>query len=117
MYNFTNSLWAIMPMKFVSYMPVTWRHLVPLTFVISLVSLGLLSSITPLFFLFFIAILVFYFSNKMALDKREWRYMFVMPFIFTLLHIVYGLGSLLGLLRVVASKQFWENRIKALLAV
>jgi len=33
-----------------------------------------------------------------------------MPIIFGSLHISYGLGSLLGLLRVVISKQFWKNR-------
>ena len=122
MHNFTNGFWAIMPMKLVSHMPVAWRHLVPLTFVISLVILGLLSSISPLFFLLFIAIFVFYFltdfyfSNKMALDEREWRYVFFMPFIFSLLHISYGLGSLCGLLKVIILRQFWGNRFKGFIA-
>jgi len=119
--NFRNGFWAIYPFKFTRVMPVSWRHLVPFAFVsalaVSTVLLFFLSFFSYLFL--FICVSYFltnlYFSNKMALDEKEWRYIFVMPFIFALLHIGYGLGSLLGLLRVVASKQFWENRIKGFL--
>ncbi|MFX1535009.1 MAG: glycosyltransferase family 2 protein, partial [Promethearchaeota archaeon] len=121
-HNFINGLWAIMPMKFVSHMPVALRHLVPLVFVISLVGLGLLSFVSLFFFRVFLLVFIVYFltnsyfSIKVALKEKDWRCAFLMLFNFTLLHISYGFGSFLGLLRVIPSKQFWENRIKWLLA-
>lgn len=122
-HNFINGLWAIMPMKFVSHMPVAWRHLVPLVFVTSLVSLGLMSFISSLFFWLFLFIFIsyiltnFYFSTKIALKKGDWRYLFIMPVIFAALHIGYGLGSLWGVLRVITSRQFWRNRLKSFKAL
>jgi glycosyltransferase involved in cell wall biosynthesis len=119
-YNFVNGLWAILPMKFVPYMPVAGRHLVPLLFVATLVVLGILSSFSMLFLgvlMFVLAsyfITGFYFSRKIAIDGRDWRYLFVMPPIFGLLHICYGLGSLWGFFSVMGSRGFWENRCKHL---
>ena len=117
-----DGFWAIYPLKFVKHMPVALRHIVPLVFVTSLLGLGILSLVFPMFFWLFLLILISYFwssfycSGRIALKKRDWRYVFFMPFIFALLHISYGFGSFLGLLRVIPSKQFWENRIKWLLA-
>jgi len=119
-HNFINGLWAIMPMKFVSHMPVALRHLVPLIFSTSLVGLGLLSLVSLLLFRVFLLVFIVYlltnsyFSIKVALKERDWRCAFLMPFSFALLHISYGFGSFLGLLRVIPSKQFWENRIQGL---
>ena len=118
-----DGFWATYPLKFVNHMPVALRHLVPLVFVTSLVGLGLLSFISLLFFRVFLLMVVtyflinFYFSTKIALKEMDWRYLLFMPFIFTLLHICYGMGSLCGLSRVITSKQFWENRVKGLSAV
>lgn len=117
-HNFVNGLWAIMPIKFVSHMPVAWRHLVPLGFISSLVGTVLLSFVSPFFFGMFLLIVIAYFvinfcfSIKIALKKKDWRYVFVMPFIFALLHMNYGLGSLCGLLMIITSRQFWVNRFK-----
>lgn len=114
-HNFINGLWAIMPMKFVSHMPVAWRHLVPLFFVTGLVALGLLSFVSSMFFWPFVFIFVsyiltnFYFSAKIVLKERDWRYSFLMPLIFASLHIPYGLGSVLGGIRLLCGRHFWSN--------
>jgi len=118
-----DGFWAIMPMKFVSHMPVALRHLVPLVFVSSLISLGLLSFISLLFFRLFLFTLVsyfvinFYFSTKIALKEIDWRYIFLMPLIFALLHLSYGLGSLCAILRIITSRQFWRNRFTGLVGL
>ena len=117
-HNFINGFWAIMPMKFVSHMPVALRHLVPFVFVTSLVSLGLLSFVSIFFFRLILLILIvyflsnFYFSTQIALRERNWRYIFPLSLVFTLLHVSYGLGSLSGISRVITSRQFWKNRFK-----
>lgn len=117
-HNFINGFWAIMPMKFVSHMPVALRHLVPFVFVTSLVSLGLLSFVSIFFFRLFLFILIvyflsnFYFSTQIVLRERDWRYIFPLSLIFALLHLSYGLGSLCAISRIITLRQFWKNRFK-----
>ena len=49
------------------------------------------------------------FSTHSALREREWRYAFVMPLAFVMLHIPYGLGSLAGVLSSLLPGTFWRN--------
>jgi glycosyltransferase involved in cell wall biosynthesis len=116
-HNFKNGIWAILPFKYTTIMPVSWRHLAPLAFVSSIIIFGVLSFFfQPCFWPFFIIIGLYsfcsiYFSTKLSIKKRDLRYLIVMPIIFGSLHISYGLGSLLGVLKAVISKQFWKNRL------
>ena len=117
-HNFRNGVWAIYPTKFVGRIAVSLRHLVPLAFVSSLIGSAALS----VFFLIFLWLSLFifgsyaltnvYFSIKIAMKEKDFRYLFVMPLIFASLHIGYGLGSLYGLLKVIMSKRFWRNLCK-----
>ncbi|MDL1957546.1 MAG: glycosyltransferase family 2 protein [Candidatus Desulfofervidus auxilii] len=120
-HNFRNGLWAILPFKYTNTMPVSWRHLVPLAFVTSLIGSAILSPFSPFFFWLFSFILGsylltnFYFSSKVAFKQKDFRYLLTMPIIFTSLHVVYGLGSLWGFLKVSISKQFWKNLRKIII--
>ena len=115
-HNFSNGVWAILPFKYSTVVPVSPRHLVPLAFVSSLIISGILS----LFFNVFFWLLLFiagsystcniYFSARTALNRKDIRYFFIMPAIYSSLHIAYGLGSSWGLLITAVSKQFWKNR-------
>jgi len=115
-YNFRNGVWAVLPFKYTTIMPVSIRHLVPFAFVLSLITTGMLSLFLPIFFWLFLFIIGSYFlcniysSAKIAIKKKDIRYFFIMPVIFGSMHITYGLGSLWGLLKVAVSKQFWKNR-------
>ena len=115
-HNFRNGVWAILPFKYTTVMPVSFRHLVPITFVSSLIISGILSLFLQIFiwpFLFIIysySLCNIYFSTMIAAKKRDIKYFFTMPIIYSFLHITYGLGSLWGLLKAVISKQFWKNR-------
>ena len=114
-HTYKNGIWAILPFKFTSIMPVSWRHLIPLAFVLSVIIFGVLSSFFRFFLWpFFLIIGLYslcsiYFSVKISIKKRGLKYLFIMPIIFGSLHIGYGLGSLWGLLKVIISKQFWTN--------
>lgn len=118
--NFRNGVWAIYPLKFVEHMPVSWRHLVPLAFVSSLIGSAALSVFSQIFLwlLLFIlgsyALTNVYFSIKVTTKEKDFRYLFVIPLMFASLHIGYGFGSLLGLLRLIMSVQFWKKRFSSL---
>ena len=113
--NFKNGFWAIYPFKFTKIMPVSLRHLIPLAFVSSLIGSGVLSFFLPIFLWLFLFIIILYgltdiyFSGKIALQKKDIKYLFIMPLMFKSLHITYGLGSIYGMLKAFASKQFWKN--------
>ena len=115
-HNFRNGVWAILPFQYSTILPVSFRHLVPLAFISSLITTGVLSLFLPTFFWLFLFIIGSYFlcnmysSAKIAIKKKDIRYFFIMLIIYSSLHITYGLGSLWGLLKVIISRQFWKNR-------
>jgi len=113
-HSFMDGAELIAPLKF-GVVIFSWRHLAPFFFILILIALGL-----PAFFfrefLWLIFVLVFlyllinlYFSVKIAFAKRNFRYLFLMPIAFGVLHIGYGLGSVWGFLKLLWSKRFWEN--------
>jgi len=116
--NFRNGVWAVYPMKFVKHMPVRLRHLIPLMFVSGLIGSLILSFFIPMLFYLFLAVVLsylladFYFSAKISLSKKNWRYFFVLIFTFATLHFSYGFGSISGLIRVLFSKNFWIIQLK-----
>jgi len=117
LHNWVNGLWAVLPMMYSPIMPVSWRHLIPLTFVSTLTGSVLLSMFYSLFGWLSLSILVAYEfavlfnSVKISLERRDLKFFFVMPVIFASLHFSYGLGSLWGVPRLITSKQFWTARL------
>ena len=105
-HNFVNGLWAILPFKFTRIMPVSLRHLVPFIFALSLLSSAILSFFLPFFRGLFLLITGsysltnIYFSIKIALRKKNIKYLFIMPIIFLSLHLGYGFGSVCGAIRL-----------------
>ncbi len=105
-HNFINGIWAVYPFKFSNVIPVSLRHLVPLVFVLSLAVTGTLSFLVSFFKWVFLGIIFSYclanicISAKMALEKKDFRYLFFMPIVFATLHISYGLGSGLGAIKL-----------------
>lgn len=112
--NLRNGYWTINPLRYVDYIPVEFRHMVPLLFV-----LGIICAITLSFFsLYFLLISLFvavvyifaayYFAFKFI--KDGFKYVLVLPFFFFSLHFSYGLGSLYALFKVLLSKSFYRIR-------
>ena len=108
-HNFEDGIWATYPLKFVK-IPFSLRHYIPLLFVLSLIGTGFFGIFLPIFFwlfLFIIGLYFFanlYFSTKIILGEKDFRYLFLMPIAFAVRHISYGLGSILGLVKLLIEK-------------
>jgi len=89
-HNFVDGIWATYPLKYGFH--VSLRHFIPLIFVATI-----FLSIWP-----YILVSLF-FSAKIALDKKDWHLLFVMPLAFGTRHIGYGLGSVVGLVKLLKS--------------
>jgi len=104
-HNFEDGIWAIYPLKFVK-IPFGLRHYFPLLFVTSLIGSAFFSIFFPVFLKFFLLILLFYFlvnlyfSLKIAVKEKDFKYFFIMPIVFATRHFGYGLGSILGLIKL-----------------
>jgi glycosyltransferase involved in cell wall biosynthesis len=103
-HNFRNGVWAVLPFAFSDIVPVRWRHLIPLAFVVSL------AVSTALPFPWSIAVATAYAVANLAASvdasfkERRWTHLALMPIAFTSLHLAYGLGSALGCLKLASLK-------------
>jgi len=86
-HNVADGIWATFPMRY--GFQVSFRHLIPLIFVLTL----------PLSIWPYIPISLF-FSASVAFREKDFRLFFAMPLAFAARHIGYGIGSLLGLVRL-----------------
>lgn len=82
------------------------RHLLPFAFVSTLLISGLVGVFNSLFRWLFFLVLLSYLITSLAFSlkisaKRGWKYLFVLPVVFTCLHFGYGLGMYGGVLNLV----------------
>lgn len=102
-----NGMWNIITMKLCPG-AMGLRHFIPFLFVLSIIGLGVLGLLHPIFWLFLSAELSLYlvldilFSAKQAIGVKEF---FVMLALFPLFHIAYGVGSMVGIIKLF-SKEF-----------
>jgi cellulose synthase/poly-beta-1,6-N-acetylglucosamine synthase-like glycosyltransferase len=114
-HNWANGVWAILPFLYSPIIPVSWRHLVPVTFVVSLLITVVLGLLWVPFFWLFLTILGSYVlvslaaSFQIAWREHDPRYLILMPFVFGMLHFGYGLGSLWGAIKLITALHFWKN--------
>jgi glycosyltransferase involved in cell wall biosynthesis len=106
--NIRNGFWAIYPILFTDHFPVSFRHLVPLIFTLSLIATICLGLISEYFIYLFFTIIILYlivslfYSVKAAKDKVG--SVFALPVLFISLHLTYGIGSLWGVINVIYKK-------------
>ena len=105
-----NGMWNVITMKLCpGSMGV--RHFIPFLFVISVLGLGILGIIHPIFWMLLGVELALYFaldvlfSAKQASTIKEF---FALMLLFPTFHIAYGFGSLIGITKLF-SKQFRNN--------
>lgn len=104
-HNWANGVWAILPFRYTDVVPVSFRHLVPMLFVGSVIVSALLGLFFPTFRI--VPLLIFgsyllatiLMSASIAIRERVIGLLFVMPIVFWSLHITYGLGSLWAAMR------------------
>lgn len=91
------------------------RHLVPLAFVTTVLGSAALSPLHPVFLLLLAAALGSYglasllVSVQISAAQKDLRYLAVMPVVFAVLHWSFGIGSLYGLFRALASGDLWRG--------
>jgi len=104
-HNFKDGFWQTYEFKFTKKL-YCLRHYIPLLFVISLLGTAIYSIFSEIFLWLFLLIFSlyflvnFYFSAKITLEQGNWRYFFVMPFVFACRHIGHGFGSLIGVIKI-----------------
>lgn len=105
-----NGMWNVITMKLCpGSMGV--RHFIPLAFVVSVVLLGALSFVHPIFAIGLAAEMLLYsaldilFSAKQACSFKEWLLLLAL---FPIFHVCYGWGSITGLCKLL-TKQYRKN--------
>ncbi len=87
-HNLGDGIWSVYPLKFIKT-KFKLRHYIPLIFILTL----------PLSIWFYIPLSLF-FSLKIAIKENDLRFLFLMPIAFFSRHFGYGLGSVLGAIRI-----------------
>jgi glycosyltransferase involved in cell wall biosynthesis len=117
-HTFADGVWATYVLKFKSK-AWSWRHWVPLAFVVCLIAALALELKWPGFTFVFLAILGVYFAANVATSfywarrKRDWKILFLLPAVFATRHFSHGLGALYGALLVPLPGVFWKGRRRA----
>lgn len=109
-HTFINGVWAILPFRHSSIIPVSWRHLVPGLFVSSLLASSLAAWWHPIGVWMLGAVAGSYAllnlaaSWRVVFRRRDLRHLAVMPLVFAGLHLAYGFGSLWGILLLLSGR-------------
>lgn len=103
-HNFRDGFWIIYPYKFVN-IPFNSRHYIPMFFICVLLLTAFLGIIFHNYLPFLLIILVysltsFYFSAKISMHEKEPIYLFLLPLVFFIRHIGFGVGTLWGGVRL-----------------
>jgi len=104
--NYGNGFWVITGAKFAK-IPFSLRHLVPLIFVLSLVLGAALSFVSVLIETFSLLMILMYlvtviwYSISICMATGKWKSFFASVLAFPILHVSYGVGSLVGLFSLI----------------
>ena len=108
-HNWTNGVWAILPFRYSEIVPVSARHLVPMVFVVGILTTALFGALPhgswwP-FGLLLGAYAVFLLAGTIAIarEQRDFRLAMLSPLVIAILHLTYGAGSVWGALRSLPS--------------
>lgn len=116
MHNIKDGIWAIYPIKF-THTPLRLRHYIPLFFTIFLITLGCLSVFSSGAAIAFLGVILFYSSVVIAasfqLARKEKDVGIFIAFVFSFFarHFGYGVGSLIGALKLLIPQRL--NRLRS----
>jgi len=105
-HSWRSGLWAVLPLRDATVIPIGVRHCVPGVFVATLLSLVVLAAFRPalgwpaLLLAAVYTVVAVVFGAEVALRRRDWRYAVLLPVAFALFHLSYGAGSLVGVVRL-----------------
>ena len=114
-HNFADGIWTSYVMKFGSK-AWSWRHWVPLLFVLSLLGSFALAAFFPVLLWLGLGIAGLYVATSLAvsleiaLRKRDFTQFFQLPGVFAVRHFAHGAGALFGLVLIVLPGVQWKGR-------
>jgi glycosyltransferase involved in cell wall biosynthesis len=100
-HNYVDGYWVFYGAAF-SQLPLTWRHLVPVSAIALASSLALLNLLSPMYGFVLAALcgayalLNVFVSLKIAIRNHESAMAFTLPVTFLIRHLAYGVGSAMG---------------------
>jgi glycosyltransferase involved in cell wall biosynthesis len=102
--NFRNGMWNIFT-RAISRSSLSVRHFVPLLFVTSLLLSGIFAALHPEAVSLFVLVVVSYISANVFFTlrlglKQSPKVVLLLPLVFFVMHFSYGLGSIVGILRL-----------------
>jgi glycosyltransferase involved in cell wall biosynthesis len=103
--NFENGKWNVMTVYYTkTFNSLSIRHFIPIIFLLSLITPLLLALINPLFLVITGISLFIYISimlmTSLSLSVRKKMNLFYLLLVFVSLHISYGIGSIIGIFKV-----------------
>jgi glycosyltransferase involved in cell wall biosynthesis len=108
--NIRNGYWSIYPLRFIDYLPVSMRHMIPLFFICSVICGIILSFVANIFMYILLGVMIIYtiaaFVAATPFIKKGVFNIILMPFLFLTLHLTYGAGSLWAGIKVIYYKTF-----------
>lgn len=102
-----NGMWNVITMKLCPG-SMGLRHFIPLMFVLSVLGLGILGFIHPIFFMLLGLEMILYFALDILFSVKQAdsiKEFFALILLFPIFHIAYGFGSMIGILKLF-SKEF-----------
>lgn len=109
-HSYRNGVWAILPILYTNTIPVKIKHLVPLFFVSTFFLLSALAFFMPIFYGILLSSFLLYFgigimiSLFYSIQERNIVYIVTIPVSFSILHFGYGIGSCVGVLKILISR-------------
>jgi len=110
LHNIQDGIWAIYPLKFVR-IPLRIRHYIPLIFLLGLIGLGIAGLFAQLAGTLFLSALTLYamivvlIAAEIAREEHDFRLIPFLIAVFFARHFGYGIGSLLGILKLLMPVQ------------
>lgn len=114
-HSLSDGVWATYVLKFGSY-AFSWRHWVPLAFVIALVGSGMFLPFVPWTAWIFAGVGGAYLvtnilaSLQLSVRERSLKHMVVLPLVFAIRHFAHGIGALYGIVLAVVPGLMWKGR-------
>jgi glycosyltransferase involved in cell wall biosynthesis len=104
-YIFVNSMWVTYPKKYLKDMPVSLRHLIPMFFVLSIITNFILSFFSMFFLVILLLIIGSYivtdliFTLRIVFREKDIKLAIIILWLFPMLHFSYGFGSIWGFIK------------------
>lgn len=117
-HNLEDGVWSILPFAYSTVVPIRWRHLVPLAFVLTTFMLAAAGLWFRWCWLLWLVVMLVYgalnvgFSVEVSVRQKHAALLFMMPMVFATRHFAYGFGSLCGAFALVSKGDLLGRKLR-----